>query len=104
MKKEDSDFDFQEALKAIQSGQPFMGKEGVLTPLIKKLTEAALEGALDSHLGREINANRRNGKSKKNIKSLNGGFELKTPRDRAGTFSPQLVKKHQATAFCAINH
>jgi len=97
MKKYDSDFDFQKALKAIQSGQPFMGKEGVLTPLIKKLTEAALEGELESHLGQELNANRRNGKSKKNIKSLNGGFELKTPRDRAGTFSPQLVKKHQTT-------
>jgi putative transposase len=97
MKKDDSDFDFQKALKAIQSGQPFMGKEGVLTPLIKKLTEAALEGELESHLGQEINANRRNGKSQKNIKSLNGSFELKTPRDRAGTFSPQLVKKHQTT-------
>jgi putative transposase len=97
MKKDDSGFDFQKALKAIQSGQPFMGKEGVLTPLIKKLTEAALEGELESHLGQEINANRRNGKSQKNIKSLNGSFELKTPRDRAGTFSPQLVKKHQTT-------
>ena len=74
-----------------------MWKEGVLTPLIKKLTEAALEGELESHLGQEINANRRNGKSKKNIKLLNGGFELKTPRNRAGTFSPQLVKKLQTT-------
>jgi len=97
MKKDDSDFDFQKALKAIQSGQPLMGKEGVLTPLIKSLTEAALEGELDSHLGQEISTNRRNGKSKKTIKSLNGSFELDTPRDRASTFSPKLVKKHQTT-------
>ena len=97
MSKEDTDFDFQAALKAIQGGKPLLGKEGVLTPLIKNLTEAALEGELDSHLGQEIADNRRNGKSKKRIKSLNGNFELNTPRDRAGTFSPQLVKKHQTT-------
>jgi len=97
MKKEDHDFNFQKALKAIQSGQPLMGKEGVLTPLIKDLTEAALEGELESHLGQEIIANRRNGKTPKTIKSLNGNFELNSPRDRAGTFSPKLVKKHQTT-------
>lgn len=97
MIQEDHDFNFQKALKAIQEGKPLLGKEGILTPLIKNLTEAALEGELDSHLGQEIAANRRNGKSKKTIKSLNGSFDLKTPRDRAGTFSPQLVKKHQTT-------
>lgn len=97
MNKDNSDFDFQKALKAIQAGQPLMGKEGVLTPLIKNLTEAALEGELDSHLAQEITANRRNGKSKKTIKSLNGNFELNSPRDRAGTFSPKIVKKHQTT-------
>lgn len=84
MTKEDTDFDFQEALKALQGGKPLLGKEGVLSPLIKNLTEAALEGELDSHLGQEVAANRRNGKSKKTIKSLNGNFELNTPRDRTG--------------------
>lgn len=39
--------------------------------------------------------NRRNGKSKKTVKSSSGAFELETPRDRAGTFEPKLVKKHQ---------
>ena len=97
MTQENNDFDFARALKAIQEGKPLLGKEGILSPLIKKLTEAALEGELDSHLGQEINANRRNGKSRKTIKSLNGNFELRTPRDRDGTFSPQLVKKHQTS-------
>ena len=46
-------------------------------------------------MAQEIIANRRNGKTKKTIKSLNGIFELKTHRDRAGTFEPQIVKKHQ---------
>ena len=98
MNQEDHEFDFSTALKAIQEGKPLLGREGILTPLIKNLTEAALEGELDSHLGREITANRRNGKSRKTIKSLNGNFELRTPRDRDGTFSPQLVKKHHTTA------
>lgn len=97
MSKKDNGFDFQDALKAIQAGKPLLGKEGILTPLIKDLTEAALEGELDSHLAKEITANRRNGKSKKTIKSLSGNFELTTPRDRDGTFSPQLVKKHQTS-------
>lgn len=104
MIQEDNDFDFQAALKAIQRGEPLLGKEGILTPLIKKLAEAALEGELDSHLSQEIVRNRRNGKSKKTIKSLNGNFELNTPRDRAGNFSPQLVKKHQTTLNDEIEH
>lgn len=97
MSQDNKDFDFQEALKALQSGKPLLGEEGILTPLVKNLTEAALEGELESHLAREVNQNRKNGKSKKTIKSLNGNFELNTPRDRDGTFSPQLVKKHQTT-------
>lgn len=90
-------FDFEAALKAIQSGQAITGKDGVLAPLVKQLTEAALEGELDSHLADEVSGNRRNGKSKKTVKSTSGEFELETPRDRAGTFEPKRVKKHQRT-------
>ena len=92
---DDKKFDFDEALKEIQEGKPLLGKQGILTPLIKNLTEAALEAEMDSHLAQELFPNRKNGKSKKIIKSLNGNFELKTPRDRSGTFEPKIVKKHQ---------
>jgi putative transposase len=91
------EFDFDEALKALQSGKAITGKDGVLTPLIKKLTEAALEGELDSHLAEDVVPNRKNGKTSKTVKSTAGPFELDTPRDRAGTFEPQLVKKHQTS-------
>ena len=47
-------FDFNEALKAIQSGQAISGKDGVLAPLLKQLTEAALEAELDSHLADDV--------------------------------------------------
>ncbi len=90
-----TDFDFEKALKELQSGKDLTGKDGILTPLIKKLTEAALNAELDNHLADEERTNRRNGSTSKTVKTGSGSFELKTPRDRAGTFEPQLVKKHQ---------
>lgn len=90
-------FDFDKALKALQSGQALIGKDGILTPLIKQLTEAALAAELDSHLASDVEANRKNGSGKKTIKAPTGSFELATPRDRNGTVEPQLVKKHQTT-------
>ena len=82
-------------MKKLQGGQPLTGQDSVLLPLIKQLTEAALEVEADTHLAQEIAPNRRNGKSRKTMKSSSGSFELETPRDRAGTFEPQLIKKHQ---------
>lgn len=90
-------FDFDKALKALQDGQALTGKDGILTLLIKQLTEAALAAELDSHLAQDIAANRKNGSSRKTLKTPTGAFELTTPRDRNGTFEPQLVKKHQTT-------
>lgn len=63
--------------------------------MIKQLTEAALAAELDGHLACTEGANHKNGKTTKTVKSPIGNFELNTPRDRAGTFEPQLVKKHQ---------
>ena len=88
-------FNFEQALKALQSGKPLNGKDGVLTPLIKQLTEAALQAELEQHLETCQEPNRRNGTSTKTIKSSSGTFELNTPRDRAGSFEPQLIKKNQ---------
>ena len=88
-------FDCEKALEALQAGKPITGKDSVLSPLIKQLTEAALEAEIDTHLAQEIDPNRKNGKSRKTMKSSSGSFELETPRDRSGTFEPQLVKKHQ---------
>ncbi len=57
---------------------------------------------MDTHLGYEKNEragkgseNRRNGYSKKNLKSEQGEINLGIPRDRAGEFEPQIVSKHQ---------
>src|SRR5690606_10122267 len=88
-------FDMDAALKALREGKDLTGKDGILTPLIKQLTESALQAELDEHLDAEDAPNRRNGSSAKTIKGPTGSFELKTPRDRSGTFEPQLIKKHQ---------
>ena len=87
--------DLTEALEQIKAGAKIDGKDGVLAPLIKQLTEAALQAELESHLTTEINKNRKNGKSTKTMKSSVGEFELDIPRDRNGSYEPQIVKKHQ---------
>jgi putative transposase len=88
-------FDLNEALEQIKAGAKIDGKDGVLAPLIKQLTEAVLQAELESHLTSEINKNRKNGKSIKTMKSSVGEFELDVPRDRNGSYEPQIVKKHQ---------
>lgn len=99
--EEEYDFDFNEILKEYRAGKRLTGKGGLLAPLIKQLTEAALEAEVESHIAYDVlqgNRNRRNGVNKKTIKGTSDGtFELETPRDRNGTFEPQLVKKHQTT-------
>ncbi|MDP4189600.1 MAG: IS256 family transposase [Bacteroidota bacterium] len=95
-------FDFnqfqKEAIDKLKSGQSLTGKEGVLTPLIKEILEAALEGEMDAHLSAcktQEPSNRRNGKLKKTLKTAAGAFELETPRDRESSFEPEIVKKRQ---------
>ena len=52
-------FDFDKALKALQAGQDLSGKDGILTPLIKQLTEAALKAELEQHLENSDEPNRK---------------------------------------------
>ena len=88
-------FDMEAAIQALREGKGLSGKDGVLTPLIKQLTEAAMKAELDAHLAASDEPNRKNGCTPKKVKSPVGAFELQTPRDRAGRFEPQLVKKRQ---------
>ena len=88
-------FDMDAALQALRDGKDLTGKDGVLTPLIKQLTEAAMQAELEAHIEAEEAPNRKNGATRKTMKGPIGSFELETPRDRSGTFEPQIVKKHQ---------
>ncbi|MGM8225712.1 IS256 family transposase [Cellvibrio sp. ARAG 10.3] len=75
--------------------------------LTKVAVEAALNGELDAHLGYEkhqksTSTNSRNDHTTKMLKTEDGEFQLNTPRDREGSFEPQLVKKHQ-TRFTSMD-
>ncbi len=91
------EIDVEQFAKDIKAGKSISGKDGILSSLIKQLTEAALEAEIDSHLAQDVEKNRRNGYTLKTMKSEFGNFELDTPRDRNGSFEPQVVKKHQTT-------
>ncbi|ORU92857.1 MAG: transposase [Cycloclasticus sp. symbiont of Bathymodiolus heckerae] len=88
-------FDFDKVLKELQTGKDLTGKDGILMPLIKQLTEAAITAELEQYLETTDDPNRKNGLGSKTIKTGSGSFELNAPRDRAGTFEPQLIKKNQ---------
>ncbi|WP_169326826.1 hypothetical protein [Pseudoalteromonas sp. NEC-BIFX-2020_015] len=46
----DNQFNFEDAVKALQSDKKLNGKDGVLTSLIKQLTESALKAELEQHI------------------------------------------------------
>ena len=74
----------------------------VTQELLKLTLETCLKAELDNHLGYSKHSpkgyhsgNNRNGYSEKNLKTKDGELEIQTPRDRNGTFEPQLVAKNQ---------
>ncbi|MDP4266978.1 MAG: IS256 family transposase [Bacteroidota bacterium] len=87
----------KKAAEQIRKGKSLTGEDGIFTPLIKEVLEAALEGEMDEHLKdtRDPEKNRRNGRTQKNLKSSLGGFEIFTPRDRNGTYTPQIIEKRK---------
>jgi putative transposase len=65
-------FDIDAALKGLREGKDLTGKDGVLTPLIKQLTEAAMQAELDSHLAQDDAPNRKNGSTSEDGQELTG--------------------------------
>ena len=98
MKKEDllnEDF-----LKQFKTGEEL---ESFLSQLHKRGIEKMLEGEIDAHLDyakhqRSENSNSRNGNTKKRIKTSYGESEIEVPRDRDGSFTPQIVPKRSRLA------
>ncbi len=99
MKKQSDEYEAlkKKALEQFKTGQPLLGKDGAFAPLLKQFLESALEGELDEHLDEDERSkgNRRNGTSKKTVKSSDGSFELETPRDRESSFEPEIVRKRE---------
>lgn len=92
----------QELLEtARDQGVSLTGPGGLLRQITKTVLEAALNAELDDHLGYEkgdrvskSTSNERNGSSPKTVTTDIGEVRVNVPRDREGTFSPQIVPKH----------
>lgn len=92
----------QLADRARAEGLQLTGEGGLLSRLTRTVLESALEGELDDHLGYAKHdpvgrngENSRNGKRVKTVLTDIGPVEVAVPRDRDGSFEPQIVKKHQ---------
>lgn len=99
MEKQNFDFEAfkKQAANRLKNGDTLLGKDGVLTPLLKEFLEGALDGELESHIDEEGESNRKNGKGRKQVKTAIGTVEINPPRDRNGTFEPELLPKRQKT-------
>jgi len=88
--------------QAREEGLDIAGDSGLVGQMMKSVLEAALAEELTDHLGYEQgdaagrgSGNSRNGSTPKTVLSEAGPVELATPRDRVGSFSPQIVRKGQ---------
>ena len=88
-----------ELLAGAKTKDAIFGPDGVLKQLTGAIMERALRAELSEHLEREreaaeVRGNRRNGTSSKMLQTEQGQVPLEVPRDRAGTFEPQILPKH----------
>jgi putative transposase len=97
-----SDEVIDELLAGARTEEELAGPGGLLAQLTKRLIERALEVELTEHLGYEPHqeppggaGNTRNGSTSKTLITDQGRVPLDTPRDRNGTFEPQMVRKRQ---------
>ncbi|MFF7680953.1 IS256 family transposase [Actinacidiphila glaucinigra] len=88
--------------RARAGGLQLTGEGGLLQQLTKRVLESALEGEITDHLGYERHdpagagsGNSRNGIRSKTVLTDVGPVEIDVPRDREGSFEPQIVKKRQ---------
>ena len=91
-----------EILRDYHGPNEFYGLEGIMKQLTKALVERTREIELTEQLGYEKHdqtakptTNRWNGKTAKELQTDHGPMEIAVPRDREGTFEPQIVPKHQ---------
>jgi putative transposase len=91
-----------ELLGECQSAEDILGRGGLIKQLTKRALERALKGEMTTHLGYEAHErgaepreNTRNGATRKKLLLEDGEIYLETPRDRDGSFEPQIVRKGQ---------
>lgn len=94
-------FDYEKAKQKVKeqfrTSKSLYGKDGAFAPLLQEMINSILEGEMEGHLDEEERSagNRKNGKGKKLLKTSSGSIEISTPRDRLGSFEPEMVKKRE---------
>jgi len=91
-----------ELLKGCERPEDLLGEAGLMKELRIKLMERMLGAELTAHLGYDegkdappSQTNRRNGTASKRLKGQDGEVPISVPRDRDGSFEPELIKKGQ---------
>src|SRR5437764_11485402 len=102
MREKLSDELVDELLAGAKTEEEIVGPGGLLADLTRRLVERAMSAELTEHLGYEPHreppggtGNTRNGTSQKTLATEHGPAEIRTPRDRQGTFEPRIVRKRQ---------
>ena len=97
-----SDELLDELLGGARTAQEIAGPDGLLGHLTRRLLERALEAEITEHVGYEHGhappggtGNARNGRPPKTVLTDQGAVRIRSPRDRNGTFEPQIVAKRQ---------
>jgi putative transposase len=88
--------------RAQADGMAISGEGGLMQQLTKIVLESSLQGEMDAHLGYDKHdpagrdgGNSRNGTRAKTVLTEAGPVEITVPRDRDGSFEPQIVRKRQ---------
>jgi len=91
-----------ELLLTYKKPEDLIGENGLLKQLTKAVIERGLQAEMAEHLGHgkhktvsNATGNTRNGRSRKTLKGEFGQLPIEIPRDREGSFEPQLIPKHQ---------
>jgi putative transposase len=101
-KKSRSDELLDELIAEYGGSAGVTGPDGLLKDLTRRLVNRAMGAEMTQHLGYEAGdappvgqSNRRNGKTEKTVRTGQGQIAVEVPRDRDGSFEPQLIPKHQ---------
>jgi transposase-like protein len=95
---------FNDDLKNVKNVDELVGKNGLITDLFKNTLQNMMEAEITKHLGypkglgsRSLKktTNKRNGHTAKRLRTSLGSIELDRPRDRDGTYDPQILARHQ---------
>jgi putative transposase len=99
--------DLYERLQShLKSKAPLWGKGSPFSEMLQGLVNRMLEGEIESHLELEEEKgelNKRNGYIEKEVKSGAGVLQIKTPRDRIGSFTPVIVEKRERSLSSGLD-